>query len=163
VTHPAAYSRAQIALHWSIVALVAAQYIFKDAIATAWTSWRETGAFAFSPLIPAHMAGGGLILALVLWRIALRKTRGAPAAPADESPAIKALATVSHASLNIVLILLSISGMVAWFGGVVPAAQAHNVLKVVLLGLVVLHVMAALYHHVVLKHDVLRRMIRPVA
>ena len=52
--------------------------------------------------------------------------------------------------------------MLAWFGGVAPAAQAHNVLKVVLLGLVALHVGAALYHHLILKHDVLRRMICPV-
>ena len=160
---PTGYSRTQIALHWAVVALVAAQYIFKDAIATAWTAWRATGAVAFNPQVMAHIVTGGLILALVVWRIALRLTRGTPPAPSGEPAVLKALAKLAHFSLNATLVALSASGMLAWFGGVAAAAQAHNVLKVVLLALVLLHFIAALFHHLFLKTDVLRRMLRPAA
>lgn len=35
-TAPAGYSRIQIALHWLVFALIAQQYLFKDAMSAAW-------------------------------------------------------------------------------------------------------------------------------
>jgi cytochrome b561 len=70
------------------------------------------------------------------------------------------LAKVAHVGLYVLLILMPVCGAVAWFGGVEAAAQGHNVMKVLLLALVVLHVVGALYHQFVLRDGTLARMRR---
>lgn len=162
-TAPQGYSATQIALHWVVVVLVAAQYIFKDAIAGAWTAIRQGETFAFDPLILAHVAGGVLILAFVAWRLVLRLRRGVPNPPENEPAPLKTLSHVAHWAFYAVLAAMSVTGLLAWFGDVVPAAQVHNVLKVVLLALVALHVLAVPFHRLVLKNNVMRRMIRPAS
>lgn len=62
--------------------------------------------------------------------------------------------------LYAVMILMPISGSVAWFGGVQAAAQGHNVMEVALLALVALHVVGAIHHHFLLKHGLINRMRR---
>ena len=51
--------------------------------------------------------------------------------------------------------------MVAWFLVSDEAAEAHEVLKSVLLVIVVLHVAAALFHQFVLKTGLMQRMWKP--
>lgn len=161
MTGPRGYSLTQIALHWAVALLVAGQYLFNDAIAQAWRLVRQGQAFAFDPLILAHVAAGGLILVLVVWRVTLRLTRGAPPPPENEPGPLKAVSHVAHWGFYALLAALSVSGLLAWFGSVGGAAQAHNVLKVALLALIVLHVLAVPFHRVVLKNNVMARMIRP--
>ncbi|MBO6886136.1 MAG: cytochrome b/b6 domain-containing protein [Marivita sp.] len=158
---PEGYSVTQIALHWAVAVLVAAQYIFKDAISGAWEAIRAGEDYAFDPLILAHVVVGGLILAFVAWRLVLRLRRGAPLPPENEPAPLKALSHVAHWAFYAVLAAMSVTGLIAWFGDVTPAAQAHNVLKVVLLALVALHVLAVPFHRIVLKNNVMQRMIRP--
>lgn len=154
------YSRTQIALHWAVAALVAAQYIFKDGIVGAWAAIGQGETLAFDPLVMAHVAGGGLILALVVWRLVLRLRRGVPPPPRNEPSALKALSHVAHWAFYAVLAAMSVTGALAWFGSVTQAAGAHDVLKVVLLALVALHVVAVPFHRLVLKNNVMQRMIR---
>ena len=94
-----------------------------------------------------------------LWRLSIRARRGAPAMVGD-SAAQRALAKVAHVGLYALMILMPLSGSMAWFGGVDLAAQGHNVLKIVLLALVALHVLGALYHQFVLKDGLINRMRR---
>ncbi|WP_346911260.1 cytochrome b/b6 domain-containing protein [uncultured Roseibium sp.] len=155
------YSRTQIALHWIVAALISAQYLFKDAISEAWTAYVQGQSFAFDPLILAHVTGGIIILALVLWRIVLRFSRGAPPLPEKEHPALKLAAKAVHVVFYLVLIGLSVSGGLAWFADVRVAANLHNVLKVVLLALIVVHVGAVVFHQLILKTAIMQRMLRP--
>ena len=161
MTERTGYSATQIALHWIVVLLVAGQYIFKDSIAAAWHGYTQGEAVTFSPLIFAHVAGGVLILAFVVWRLVLRLTRGAPPPPANEPAPLKALSHVAHWGFYALLAAMSVSGGLMWFADVGAAAQAHNVLKVVLLALIVLHVVAIPFHKIVLKNNVMQRMVRP--
>lgn len=163
MTEPRGYSLTQIVLHWAVAVLVAGQYLFKDAISQAWRLIRQGQTFAFDPLILAHVVGGGLILVFVVWRVMLRLRRGAPPPPENEPGPLKVVSQVAHWGFYAVLAAMSVSGLVAWFGNVGPAAGAHNVLKVVLLALVGLHVLAVPFHRIALKNDVMRRMIRPAA
>lgn len=110
MTEKTGYSATQIGLHWIVALLVAAQYIFKDSIASAWDAYTPGQEVAFSPLILAAM---------------------------------------------------SVSGGLMWFADVQVAAQAHNALKIVLLALILLHVLAIPFHKLVLKNNVMQRMIRP--
>ena len=157
---PQGYSTTQIALHRAVAVLIAAQYIFKDAISSAWDAIRAGETFAFDPLIFAHIGGGALIFAFVVWRLVLRLRRGVPAAPENEPARLKTLSHVAHWTFYAVLAAMAVSGSVAWFGDVTQAARAHNVLKVVLLALIALHVLAVPFHHLVLKNKVMQRMIR---
>lgn len=161
MSQPKGYSATQIALHWGVALLVAGQYIFKDAIAGAWDAIRQGTDYAFDPLILAHVAGGALILALVGWRLALRVSRGVPQPPENEPAPLKALSHVAHWAFYAVLAIMSVSGALAWFGDVTVAAQVHNVFKVVLLALIALHVLAVPFHKIVLKNNVMQRMMRP--
>lgn len=162
-TTPAGYTRTQIRLHWIVALLIVPQFVFHDAISEAWeAAQRGVETAGINPLVPAHVFGGLAILALVIWRLVLRARLGAPPPPEAEHPALKLVAKVTHGALYLLLILLPVSGGVAWFGGVAAAADNHELFKTALLALVVLHVLGALFHQVVLKSDVLTRMKRPV-
>lgn len=153
------YSRTQIVLHWAAFAVVAQQYLFKDAISAAWERASEGVEVAFDPLVLGHVVGGALVLVLAIWRLMLRSWRGVP--PQSGSSSQKMLAKVSHLGLYALMFLMPISGSVAWFGGVEAAAFGHNVMKVMLLAFIALHVAGALYHQFVLRDGILTRMRRP--
>ena len=114
---------------------------------------------SFNPLILAHVAGGVLILALVIWRLVLKSQRAAPPPPDNEPALLKLAGQLAHWSLYGLLAAMSISGMAAWFGGLEAAAAAHGVLKILLIALIGLHVLAVIFHHLILKNPILKRMI----
>ncbi len=159
MTAPTGYSRAQIALHWIAALLILQQYVFKDAMSAAWEAFGDGLEIAFDPLVLAHVAGGALVLVFALWRLSIRARRGAPAM-VGESVVQRALAKGTHVGLYALMILMPISGSVAWFGGIDAAAQGHNILKVALLALIALHVAGALWHQFVLKDGLIDRMRR---
>lgn len=155
---PTGYSRSQIVLHWGIALLILFQFLLSDAIGGAFRAAMRGQEAVFDPLVAQHVIGGFVILALVAWRLGLRLTRGAPQPPEKEHPALKLAAHVAHWAFYALMILLPVSGAVAWFGLSGPAAGAHEVLKAVLMALVGLHVAAALFHQFVLKTDIMARM-----
>lgn len=161
MSRPSGYSRPQIALHWIVFVLIALQYILHDAMSEAWEIVEEGGAVAFDPLVAGHVLGGLLVLGLVIWRLALRARRGAPPPPEAEAPALKLVAKATHGGLYLLMILMPVSGAVAWFRGAEQAAEAHEVLRIVLLALIGLHIAGALYHQFVLRSGLMTRMRRP--
>lgn len=159
---PKGYTLTQIVLHWVVFLLVALQFIFGDTIAQAWRTYVREGTFEPSAVVFSHIAAGVLILVLVLWRMAIKARRGAPALPENEPAWMKLAANGAHLGLYAVLILMTVSGGMAWFGGQGWSADLHEeILKPLLMLLVVLHVAGALYHQLVLKSDVMKRMGRP--
>ena len=159
MTKTTRYSNSQIALHWAVAVLVVGQYLFNEPIAQAWNAAANGLPVSFSPLILAHVAGGVLILALVIWRLVLKSQRAAPPPPDNEPALLKLAGQLAHWSLYGLLAAMSISGMAAWFGGLEAAAAAHGVLKILLIALIGLHVLAVIFHHLILKNPILKRMI----
>ena len=155
------YSATQIRLHWIVVLLLVAQYVLNDFISEAWEIVEDGGSAEFHPLVAGHVALGVLVLVLALWRIALRIRRGAPPPPENEPAILKLAASATHLGLYALLILMPLSGMAARFGGVEAAAEAHEVMRALLLALIALHVVGALYQRFILKTDVMTRMVRP--
>lgn len=155
------YTRTQIRLHWVVFALIALQYLLHQPIAEAWRRLQDGGTVAFNPLIAAHVFGGLAVLLLLVWRLVLRRTAGAPPPFAGEPVALQRVGMATHAGLYLMMVLMPVSGAVAWFGGIGGAASAHEVLRLVLLALIALHVLGALYHRFILKSDVVQRMVRP--
>lgn len=153
-----AYSRTQISLHWVIFILIALQYILHEPMAQAWEAIEKGLSPEFHPLVAAHVGGGLLVLVLAIWRIKVRLSHGAPALPEKEPALMKLGAHVTHIALYALMILVPVSGAAAWFGGIEPAAEGHELLKTVLLVLIALHFLAAMFHQFVLKTNLMKRM-----
>lgn len=158
---PRGYSGLQIGLHWTVALLVAFQLFGNGPMVAAWQAWRQgqpepagNGQFAI-----LHIVVGYAILVLMLWRLWLRRKRGTPPLPDSEPAPLRFLAHAVHGLIYLVLIAMPVSGSIAWFGGLGPAAGAHEIGKFVLFGLVVLHVAGALVQHFVMRTDVLARMV----
>ena len=158
---PRGYSALQIALHWVIALLIAAQFLFHDGISAAFDQLVRGQVPAFSWLVWGHIAGGIAILALVLWRISVRLSRGAPEAPTGTPALLHRAGALGHLVLYALMLALPISGLIAWFGRVDAAGGAHEVMTNLLLLVVALHVLAALYHQYIRKDRLLLRMMRP--
>lgn len=161
MSQPKGYSATQIVLHWAVFALIALQFLLNDAIGAAYRAVMRGQTPEFGVLVLQHVAGGVLILALVIWRMVLKVRRGAPLPPAHEPSILQKIATGTHLALYLFTIVTVLSGGLAWFGGLRAAGTAHEIFKTVLLVLIGLHVAGALYQKFVLKSDVMARMLRP--
>lgn len=161
---PKGYTATQIFLHWAIAALVIFQLIFGDYIKPAYRALQRGTEPAEADLSQAniHVYVGIAVLALALARLAARFLHGVPAAPAGESNVQKWVASAAHVLLYLVIFLMPVSGMVAWYGGVSLAGQMHETAKPVIILVIALHAAGALWQHFVAKTDVLTRMLRPV-
>jgi cytochrome b561 len=158
--NPSGYSRTQIVLHWVVVVLLALQYLLHKGIADAFEVAEETGVYAMNLPVIAHIAGGALILLLACWRLILRNDRGVPAPPGGEPEVFRRLSHIAHLAVYALLILLPVSGALAWGGRMEAAGDAHEVLKTLLLLLIVAHVGAVAVHQLVWKTGLMKRMMR---
>jgi cytochrome b561 len=156
----AGYSRAQIILHWLIAALILFQLLVHDGIEEAWRASHMGVAEAGNPL--PHIVVGSAVLILAAVRLVIRLRHGAPPAPAGQPAALGLLASAVHWGIYVLLFLIPISGLVAWFGGVQGAALVHGgPLRLLLIALVLVHIVGALVQQFLLRSDVLMRMFRP--
>lgn len=154
----------QVALHWIVVVLVAFQFLAHAGIEERWRALMRSETPVpqeVTPLAFLHIAAGVLILLLALMRIYLRIARGVPEPPADEPRILHLVAEAVHGSIYVLLILLPISGMIAWFLRIEFAGDLHEMLKNILLGAIALHIAGALFQHFVRRSDILIRMFQP--
>lgn len=158
----AGYSRPQIVLHWVVALLILWQFLLNDAIAKAWEALGKGEETGFNPLVLAHVLVGAAVLIGVIWRLAI-KARRKVSPMADDNALLDMVARLMHLGLYALMILMPVSGAIAWFAGVEQAANTHKVLKFVLLALIALHIVGALYHQFILKDDVMDRMKRAKA
>jgi len=124
-----------------------------------------------------HMAGGMLILLLMVIRFLVRLLTSRPADATTGSPSLDRLAPLTHYGFYLLVILMVATGYSTGilaglpaivFGGsgdplpasfdVYPTFIAHSYLAIALVALIALHVMTALYHHFVLRDGLFRRM-----
>ncbi len=157
------YSPTQVTLHWIVVVLVTFQFVAHDGIEDAWRAIVRDGqpAGEADPVAYLHIAAGTLILLLALARISLRLPRGAPSPPADEPRMLQITAEAVHGSIYLLLLLLPVTGLAAWFLVVEAAGEIHEWLQTFLLLAIALHVGGALFQHFIRRSDVLMRMFKP--
>jgi cytochrome b561 len=179
------YSTAQMALHWIVVLLLAAQFIFAEGMEDAFEVREPVGAEGVSEsrvggtgevhtpgagaapasALPAgalvHMLLGAALFLTMALRLGLRLTRGAPAAPEQDPPWQRRLSRTVHGLLYVLLLGMPVAGTIAWFGSSEALAEAHGLAAGVLLGAAALHVAGAVYGQFIQKTGVLGRMLRP--
>ena len=157
------YSATQIALHWIIAILVIAQVVLHEGMHAAYGETRGGPAATESEQFMAdlHVAGGIAVFLLALLRVVLRLRRGAPPPPQEERASLRFAARAVHVLFYAIILLMPLTGALAWFGGVEASAAVHRAGMLLILVLLLLHIAGALYHHFVLKTDVMRRILRP--
>jgi len=129
-----------------------------------------------------HRSVGVILLPLVVARLLYRMNHPPPPLPSTVSASQRRIAGITHWALYALLLLQAIVGWIATSAYRAPILvfrlfelppiwpvdrplsealfAVHRVIGLTLLGLVCLHVGAALFHHFVLKDAVLRRMTR---
>ena len=160
------YDAVSRTFHWLVVALVLAQITIALVLPTILPKSAEDSITAW------HLATGSTILLVMLLRLAWRLTHPMPPAPTDLPPALRVLARGTHWAFYLVLILLPLLGwMAANAYGATPwllapnqavaetIGTAHKAVATLLLALIALHVSGALYHALVKRDGVIRRML----
>jgi cytochrome b561 len=161
-------------LHWTIVILIIVQFFLAE------SADELPDGIEKLQLLSRHKSIGMLVLLLavvrILWKLA---SRGQPV-PAGTG-ALKKAAAAGHGLLYLLILLQPVTGWAVssaanspvtffgWFQFPALIAQNHNlresladvheVLFYVIVAVATLHIAAALYHHFILKDDVLRRML----
>jgi cytochrome b561 len=159
---PDSYSTLQIALHWTIAVLVVVQLAVNADMREAFRRRVEGNGVAEGLESGAlfHIVTGLTILGLTVLRLAIRIWRGTPIAEPGIPPLVAAMATVTHVALYGILLLMPVTGALAWVLGAPLVATVHEIGRLVLVPLVIAHAMGALVEHFVLRNDTLRRMLR---
>lgn len=155
---PKGYSRVQIGLHWGIALLILYQLMFGEDMSEAWDTFEEGSAPVMSIWVWAHILVGLLVLALAVWRVAVRFGRGVPEAPAGLSKMMVLSGEIGHWALYALMFITPMTGLAAWYGGVEIAGELHEWLKPVIIALVAVHIAAALWHQFIRKDGLLLRM-----
>lgn len=168
-----AYGTVARTLHWLVFALVAVQVII------GWTMPHIRPGVPQEGLVAWHLSIGALLMLVVLLRLAWRVVRPTPLAAMATWERV--LATLTHVALYLLLIVIPVLGWAAagYFGysirlfGFIPlpaladhsmrwaheAGDIHDLLTNVLLGVVGLHVLAALWHYFVRRDRIVQRML----
>ncbi len=162
--------------HWVIVALVITQFVLGTLSASL-----PPASFAKLKWLTPHKSVGITILALAVLRLVWRWMNPTPPLPNTLKPYERTLAHVTHFALYLLLFAMPLTGWVmssarsfpvSWFGivqlpdfvGRNPKLYetlhtTHELLAWTLAAVAVLHAAAAFKHHLVLKDDVLKRML----
>ena len=168
------YGSLAVLLHWVIVALLAAQY------AVGWLMPHIGRDTPNEGLVSWHLSIGVAILAVMVFRLAWQVTHPVALLPATAQWQNQ-LAQATHVVIYLLVIINPMLGWAAadyrgWdvvlFGFITlpvlaakgtpwahTAGDVHIFLIYALLGVLALHVLAALYHHFVQHDRVLRRML----
>ena len=157
MSKPAGYTLFQITLHWLIGLLFLFQFLTGDAMGEVWDKVEKGGDAASTP----HVWAGVTILILAIIRIAIKVQRGSPELPADQPAWQKMAAHATHGILYLLMLVIPLSGMAAWFMGLKISAEFHEAMTGVFLFVFAVHFVGALYHRFVLKSGVMERMLKP--
>jgi cytochrome b561 len=166
------YHSLLVALHWILAVLIIAALALG---ALVMVKIPNTDPMKIEAL-RSHMIGGTLILVLMLVRLFVRVRTEHPAPPSAGHPLLDRLAWASHRMLYVAVLALAISGLVMalqtglpgiLFGGgtlpadfwVYPIRSVHYLISRVLMTVIALHIVGALYHTLLLRDGLLRRML----
>ena len=158
---PARYSRLQIALHWIIAALILVQLTINADMQQAFAQRLAGGSLPANAGAWFHAVVGTVILGLAVLRLFVRANRGVPAPPRGNHRLLNALSHATHVLLYGFLFFMPVTGALAWFMGVELSAILHELGRLILIPVILLHIGGAIVEEVVLDNRVLRRMTRP--
>jgi cytochrome b561 len=163
------YSTVAILFHWSMALLIIVNLVigfFHDAIGG----------------MPIHKATGLTLLALAAFRIMWRVTHRPPSLPTDIPTWQRRISVLVHWTFYALMVAMPLTGWImvsnaetlrplTWFwlfdlpyltidhGAYAPAKQGHLIMAFLFAGLLIVHIAAALKHHLIDRDSVLQRML----
>jgi cytochrome b561 len=160
-----------VALHWILAVLIIAALALG---ALVMVKIPNSNPMKFEAL-RSHMIGGSLIFVLMLVRLVVRMRTEHPALPSAGHSLLDWLAWASHRLLYVAVLGQALSGLfmalqtglpgILFGGGTLPAdfwiypiRSVHYFFSRMLMVLIALHVIGALYHTLLLRDGLLRRM-----
>ncbi|SKA73955.1 cytochrome b561 [Thiothrix eikelboomii] len=124
-----------------------------------------------------HMIAGGLILILTLLRIFVRFKTASPNPVTTSNAFLDKVAALVHLLLNLLVLVMAGSGIALALGAELPdivfggsgqplpmnfqdfpARAVHGIVSKLLIALILLHIAGAIYHQVILKDKLMKRM-----
>ena len=169
------YTVAQRALHWSMALI-----IFLAIALGVWAATLPSGVSPRSELLYVHKSLGMLALVLFVVRLAARLAQGEPRWRVPLPKAIRGGAHAAHGALYLLMLAMPVSGYALSGAGGHPipffglfqwpvlvekskamseaARGAHYWLAWIMGAILLAHVAAALWHHIVKKDETLARM-----
>lgn len=144
-------------LHWLVVFLIILQYFSGDVIGDVFEKslkgeeMRHPGAFA-------HMISGTAILIIAIIRLYITSKLPPKEDLNADNKFLSSLAKIIHWGLYGAIILLPITGQVAWIFSVEKLTEVHEILFNVMMFMVILHILGALYHKFILRDDIFAKM-----
>jgi cytochrome b561 len=154
---PTGYTRAQIAIHWLVAALIVINYFLGEGMGRQLDAKLEGQAYT----TPWHVWIGLAVLALVVLRIVVRFAMGAPETGGVSGSWEQKGAKLAHFLLYVLMVGVPLGGAIVWYQGVDALGEPHALAGNVLMGLALIHALAALYHQYIVKDGLLLRMMRP--
>jgi cytochrome b561 len=162
-----------VTLHWllaaALIALLATAFFILGT-----TSNADPHKIA---VLRIHMIAGVVILNLMILRLVVRVWTAKPVKGATGAPLLERIAPIAHYGFYVLVVLMVMTGFATtltagliriMFQGsgdplppsfaVFPSFVAHVYLADALVGLIAVHVLAALYHQLVRRDGLLRRM-----
>lgn len=149
------YSGLQIGLHWLVAILIVIAWFTGEGAEEAMEVVEDGGTVGFVP----HVAIGLSILTLVVIRLLVRLSRGAPAAPGVPGSLAVRAADWGHRLIYLLMIAVPLGGASVFFLGL-DVGEIHGLAANLLMLVVLGHALVALYHQYVLKDGLLRRMMK---
>lgn len=170
---PTRYHALLISLHWLLAALTLLMLLY-GAIVMAHMPNESAEKI---PTLRWHMSIGFTIFVLTLIRLVVRLKTDKPAAATTGHALLDKLAPLAHGLLYLLVVLMVGSGIAISaaaglpdivFGAsgtplphslmIYPARVVHEIVAKAFLLVIVLHIAAALYHQLILKDGLMRRM-----
>lgn len=166
------YSLVARVLHWAIALLI---------LFNLWLGFAHDSLPKDWQVMPVHKSLGLTVLALTVVRILWRFTRPAPALPGTMPQWERLAAHATHFAFYALMVLIPLTGWIMTSAGTRPltwfflfdvpkfavakddaivgiSAETHEVGAFLWAALILLHVLAALRHHFILKDGMMRRM-----
>jgi cytochrome b561 len=137
-------------LHWITVGLFLWQWLSRNLA----RRMPENAELVFH-LDGLHTIGGVLILLMALTRLLVRARYGSPGWPDGVGRFPRIAATFVHGALYAIMIALPLTGLAA--AQAQGFATAHTALSWIALGIIAMHVAAALWHRIVRQDTVFNR------
>jgi len=163
-----------VTLHWLLAALISGALILGFVVLAAMSN-ADPQKIA---LLRLHMAGGMLILFLMIVRFVVRICTSRPIAASTGHPAVDRIAPISHYGFYALVLTMAgtgyATGILAGLPAIVfgrsgdplprsfdvyPTFVAHRYIALLLAALILVHLLAALYHQLVIKDGLMSRML----
>lgn len=154
------YSDLQRKLHWIIVLLVAGQYALQSPMRAAMADLANNVTLSALDFLvtTVHTWGGAGIGAIMVYRLWLRVQNPVPVGAGQITGVWRAVVLVTHWTFYGLLFFMVVTGSVHYYFGWHWVAHWHEKGEWLLLGLILMHGLAALLHRFYKKDAVLSQM-----